>query len=84
MRPDVLALEGSVERLCVAVLPRHALPDKLEPDAEVGRGLSELFACILGTIVAPDGGPEQSGLAVAAASTGEPTAISAVVRVSNR
>ena len=41
-----------MERLDVAVLLRGAGPDELEVDAQNGSGLSELFASVLGSIVA--------------------------------
>ena len=41
-----------MERLDVAVLLQGAGPDELEADAQNGSGLSELFASVLGSVVA--------------------------------
>ena len=51
VRPDILTLQCSMERLYVAVLLRGMYPDELEVDAQSGGGLSELFASLLGSVV---------------------------------
>ena len=55
MRPDVLPLEGVVERLDVAILLRGVYPDVFHLDSQVGDGLSEVLAGVLGSVVALEG-----------------------------
>ena len=56
MRPDVLALQGVVERLDVPVLLGvEVYLDKLGAEARYGRGHSEPFAGVLGSVAALEG-----------------------------
>ena len=57
VRVDVVALEGVVERLDVAVLLQHADPYVLHLDAEDGHGLLELAVRTLQSVVAPHANP---------------------------
>ena len=57
VRPDVLALEGVVERLYVAVLLGRAGQDECEVDTHQGCGLPEPFIQVLGSVVALKGQP---------------------------
>ena len=83
MRPDVLPLEGVVERLDVTILLRGVYPGVFHLDSQKGDGPSEVLAGVLGSAVALESQVHAVGLATATASTIDSMAILLVAMVSN-